>query len=132
MPLVPERAIIALLPALALGFTGGIICSVTQSSPSVTWTVGIAGAVLTLVAALSSVFGVRAKVGEKSIVGLLRAACAIGVYACMFVFLLAFLRDGEPLKALPWFAVGALLGLALTQLRVREKGDPPQAQPADG
>jgi hypothetical protein len=132
VPLVPERAIIALLPALALGFTGGIICSVTQSTSSVTWTVGIAGAVLVLVGAFSSVFGLRAGAGEKGIVGLLRALCAVGVYACMFLFLLAFLRDGEPVKALPWFVVGGLLGLALTQLRVREKGDPPQTQPADG
>ena len=119
-----------MLPALALGFTGGIICSVSQTSPNVTLMVAIAGAVLTLLAAFSSIFGVRAKVGEKAIVGVLRAACAVGLYGCMFMFLLAFLRDGDPIKALPWFVVGGLLGLALSQLRVREKDDPPQTQPA--
>ena len=130
MPLVPERAIIALLPALALGFTAGIICSVLLATSGLVLAVGIAGGILTFVAASSSVFGLRAGAGEKSIVGILRALCAVGVFASTLLFLLSFLRDGEPVKALPWFAIGALLGLALTQLRVREKPDPQHTQPA--
>ena len=130
MPLVPERAIIAILPAVSLGFIGGIICSAAQTSPTTTLIVGIVAALLTFIAAFSSVFGVKGDTSEKAIVGILRALCAAALSACMFLFLLAFLRDGEPVRALPWFAVGLLLGLALGQMRVRDRSDAPDAQPA--
>ena len=118
-----DRAIIAILPALSLGFIAGLITSMAQLERGATWTVGIAGAILVALAAMSSVFGVRAQGGEKAIVGVLRAACAVALYACMFLFILRFLRQGDVLGALPWAVLGVAFGLVLTQLRVRERDE---------
>ena len=119
---MPERAIIAILPAVSLGFIAGIICSAAQTSPTTTIVVGVAAAVLTFIAAFSSVFGTRANMGEKAIVGGLRGACAVALYACMFLFVSRFL-DGAVLSALVWAVLGGLFAAVLTQMRVRERGE---------
>ena len=122
---MPDRAIIPLLPALSLGFIAGIITAALQLTSGAGLVVGIVGGVIVAMAALSSVFGVSGDRDEKAIVAGLRAACAVALYACMFLFILRFLRQGNVLGALPWVVLGIAFGLILTQLRVRERGDAP-------
>jgi MFS superfamily sulfate permease-like transporter len=124
-PYVPDRAIIAILPAVSIGFICGVIVSALQLEDSPTLWVGVAGGIAVAMAGASSVFGVRGDKSEKGIVGLLRGACAVALYACMFLFILKFLRQGDILGALPWVVLGIAFGLVLTQLRVRERGDAP-------
>lgn len=120
--LVPDRAIIAILPALSLGFIAGLISTMLQLEPTPTWYVGIAGGILVALAAGSSVFGVKGDGSEKAIVGVLRGACAVALYACMFLFVSRFL-DGSILGALIWAVLGGVFAAVLTQMRVRERGE---------
>jgi hypothetical protein len=116
---MPDRAIIPLLPALALGFICGIIASALLLGDSGTLVVGLVGAVGTAIAAGSSVFGVRAESGEKAIVAALRIALAIGLYASIYLFILGFLREGSPV-AIIWMVFAGVFALMLTRLRVRD------------
>ena len=128
---MPDRAIIAILPAVSIGFMAGVIVSALQLQDGPTRWVGLAGAVAVAAAAGSSVFGVNGDTSERGIVGVLRGACAVALYACMFLFILRFLRQGNVLGALPWVVLGIAFGLVLTQLRVRDRGEAPQRTASD-
>ena len=116
---MPDRAIIPLLPALALGFTCGIIASALLLSDVGTLVVGLVGAVGTALAAGSSIFGVRAEAGEKAIVAGLRVALAIGLFFSIYLFILGFLREGSPV-AIIWMVFAVAFGLMLSRLQVRD------------
>ena len=123
---MPDRAIIPLLPALALGFICGIIASALLLEDGGTLAVGVVGAVATAVFALSSIFGVKGDQGEKAIVAALRAACAVGLFACIYLFMLGFLREGSAI-AIVWVPLAIVFGLLLARLRVRDRGEVSQA-----
>jgi hypothetical protein len=118
---VPDRAIIPLLPALALGFICGIVASALLLSDGGTLAVGVAGAIATGLAGASSVFGVKADQGEKAIVAALRVGTAIGLFTCIYLFILGFLREGNVLSALIWLPLALVFGLMLSRLRVRDR-----------
>jgi hypothetical protein len=124
---VPERAIIAILPAVTLGFIAGMIAAALQLDSTPTLIVGFAGAAVVLLIAASSVLGTGGAAGEMTIVAVLRALCAAALYGCMFLFINGFLREGQ-VSSLVWIVIGIALGLVLTQLRVRDRGDV-EAQP---
>ncbi|HEV2061360.1 MAG TPA: hypothetical protein VGR12_00795 [Solirubrobacteraceae bacterium] len=119
---MPDRAIIPLLPALALGFICGIVASALLLEDGATLAVGIAGAAATALFATSSVFGVKGDQGEKAIVAVLRVVCALGLFACIYLFMLAFLREGS-ITALVWVPLAAVFGLILSRMRVRDRGE---------
>jgi hypothetical protein len=120
---MPERAIIALMPAVALGFICGLIASVTQMQDMATLLVGVAGAALVVAAGTTSVLGVRAESGEKVAVGGLRALIGVALFAAIYLFMLSFLRDGNLLAAIVWLILGGIFGILLTRPRVRDRGD---------
>ena len=119
---MPDRAIIPLLPALSIGFIAGIITAALQLTSGAALVVGIAGGVVVAMAAASSVFGVSGDKDEKTIVAALRTGCAVALYACMFLFIQGFLREGKA-SSMIWLALGILLAIVLTQLRVRDRGE---------
>ena len=120
---MPDRIIIPLLPAITVGFITGIIASALQLGSGGTFAVAAAGAVLVALAASSSVFTAKGETGEKAIVGVLRALCAVALMVCIFLFILGFLRDGEPVKGLVWLALAGAFAAVIAKLRVRERGD---------
>ena len=117
---MPDRAIIPLLPALALGFICGIIASALLLGDGGTLAVGVVGAVGTALAAGSSVFGVRADPGEKAIVAGLRVALAIGLYVSIYLFILGFLREGS-LTSIIWVPFAIAFGVMISRLQVRDR-----------
>ena len=117
---MPDRAIIPLLPALALGFICGIVASALLLGDTGTLAVGVVGAIATAIFAGSSVFGVKGDQGEKAIVAALRTACAIGLYACVYLFMLGFLREGS-LVAVVWIPLAIVFALLIGRLRVRDR-----------
>ena len=119
---MPDRAIIPLLPALALGFICGIVASALLLEDGATLAVGVVGAIATLILAGSSVFGVKGDENEKKLVAALRAACAVGLFACVYLFMLGFLREGSAL-AIIWIPLAVVFALMLTRLRVRDRGE---------
>ena len=119
---MPDRAIIPLLPALSIGFIGGIIAAALQLTSGAALAVAVAGGVVVALAAVSSVFGVGGDSGEKTIVAALRAGCAVALFACMFLFIQGFLREGDA-SSLIWLVLGVVLALVLSQLRVRDRGE---------
>jgi uncharacterized membrane protein YoaK (UPF0700 family) len=123
---MPDRAIIPLLPAVSLGFICGVIVSALQMEGGATLAVAVAGALATALAGVSSVFGCRGEAGEKAIVGVLRAACAVALFACIFLFILGFLREGSAL-AIVWLPLALICGLMLARFRVRGRGDTQQS-----
>ena len=127
---MPDRAIIPLLPALSIGFIAGIIAAALQLTSGAALVVGIAGGIVVAMAAVSSVFGVSGDKDEKTIVAALRAGCAVALYGCMFLFIQGFLREGKA-SSIIWLALGVVLALVLTQLRVRDRGEVREANAAD-
>ena len=119
---MPDRAIIPLLPALALGFICGIIASALLMGDGGTLAVGVAGAIGTAIAAGSSVFGVPGDSGEKAIVAGLRIGTAVVLYACIYLFILGFLREGS-IGSVIWLPFALIFGILLTRFRVRDRGD---------
>ncbi len=119
---MPDRAIIPLLPALALGFICGIVASALLLEDAATLAVGVAGALVVALAALSSVFGVRGETGEKAIVAGLRTACALALYACVYLFMLGFLREGS-VGSIVWLLFAIVFAVVLTRFRVRDRGE---------
>ena len=117
---MPDRAILPLLPALALGFICGIVASALLMGDGGTLAVGIAGALGTALAAGSSVFGVKGESGEKAIVAGLRIAVALGLFLSIYLFILGFLREGSA-SALIWLAFAIVFAVLLTRFRVRER-----------
>jgi hypothetical protein len=124
---MPDRAIIALLPAASLGFIAGIIAATLQLGDGSVLLVGLVGAVAVILAGATSVFGVRADGGEKALVATLRAACAVGVFVCIYLFMLGLLRDGNVLAALIWLPLALLLGIVMTRITVRERPEASEA-----
>jgi hypothetical protein len=116
---MPDRAIIALLPAASLGFICGIIVATLQLEDTPTLIVGLVGAAAVVLAGASSVFGVRADTGEKALVGALRAGCALGVFFCIYLFILGFLRDGS-IAAVIWLPLAIALGIVSTRIALRD------------
>ena len=116
---MPDRAIIPLLPTASLGFICGIIVATLQLQDGPTLMVGIVGAIAVLLAGASSVFGVRAEGGEKAIVAAVRGACAVGIFACIYLFILGFLRDGS-IAAVIWLPLAIGLGIAMSRVAVRD------------
>ena len=124
---MPDRAIIPLLPAAALGFICGIVASTLQLEDTPTLLVGLAGAVVVVLAGVSSVFGVRADSGEKTVVAALRAACAVGIFVCVYLFMLGLLRDGS-IASIIWLPLALALGIVMSRLAVRDThGDEPDS-----
>jgi hypothetical protein len=119
---MPDRALISLLPAAALAFICGIVASTLQLEDTPTLLVGIAGAVLVVIAGASSVFGVRADSGEKALVAALRAACAVGIFVCIYLFMLGLLRDGS-VASIVWLPLAIALAIAMTRLAMRPRGE---------
>jgi hypothetical protein len=118
---MPDRAIIPLLPALSLGFLCGIIASALLLGDGATLAVGIVGGIATALAAGSSVFGVRGEKNEKAIVAALRVGTAVGLYACIYLFILGFLREGKVVAALIWLPMAIAFAILLTRLDVRDR-----------
>ena len=120
---MPDRVIIPLLPALSLGFICGIISSALLLASGGVIAVGVVGGIAVALAASSSVFTGGGETGEKAIVGALRAACAVALFACVYLFILGFLRDGKPLGAMVWLVLAFAFAMVLTRLRVRDRGE---------
>jgi hypothetical protein len=120
---MPDRAIIPLLPALAIGFICGIVSSALLLKDGGTWAIGVVGAIAVGAIASTSVFGVGSDRGEKAIVAALRAATAMGLFAAVYLFILAFLRNGKPLMAIVWLVMAFAFAMVLTRLRVRDRGE---------
>ena len=126
---MPDRVIISLLPALALGFICGIVVSTLQLEDTPTLLVGLIGALVVVGAGASSVFGVRADSWERTMVGALRAACAVGVFLCIYLFMLGFLRDGS-IAAVVWLPLALALGIVMTRIAVRDSARDDRAEAA--
>ena len=121
---MPDRAIVALLPAVSLGFICGIIASTLQLGDGATLAIALAGGIAVAIAGTSSVFGCKGEAGERAIVGGLRAACAIALFLGIFLFMIGFLRDGQGAVAFIWLILAGVFGLLLGRLRVRDRGEP--------
>ena len=121
---MPDRAVVALLPAVSLGFICGIIASTLQLGDGPTLIIALAGGIAVAVAGTSSVFGCKGEAGERAIVGGLRAACGVALFLGIFLFMVGFLRDGQGAVAFVWLIVAGVFGLLLGRLRVRDRGEP--------
>jgi hypothetical protein len=119
---MPDRAILSLLPPLSLGFIAGVIASALIVSSGTAFAIGLAGAVLVALAAMSSVFGVRGPAGEKLTVALLRGACSVALFVATYLFLLSFFGN-QMLQALVWIVLAFAFGFVISQLRVRERSE---------
>jgi hypothetical protein len=121
---MPDRAIVAMLPAISLGFICGIIASTLQLGSGPTLIVALAGAVAVAIAGTSSVFGCKGEAGERAIVGALRAGCGIGLFLGIFLFMVGFLRDSQGALAFIWLIIAGVFALLLARLRVRVRDEP--------
>jgi ascorbate-specific PTS system EIIC-type component UlaA len=124
---MPDRAIIPLLPAVSLGFICGIIAATLQLEGGARMAVAVAGIVAVILAGVSSVFGTRGDGSEKAAVGALRAACAVGLFICIYLFILGFLGGGS-MVSLIWLPLALACGIAVTRFEVRDRETEEQQQ----
>ena len=120
---MPDRAIVALLPAVSLGFICGIIASTLQLGDGATLSIALAGGIAVAIAGTSSVFGCKGEAGERAIVGALRALCGIVLFLGIFLFMIGFLRDSQGILAFIWLIIAGVFGMLLSKLRVRDRGE---------
>ena len=118
---MPDRAIIPLMPAVALGFICGLIVSVLQMPNGSAFVVALCGGAIVLLAGTGSVFGTKGESGEKAAVAGLRGLTAVALFACIFLFMRSFLGDGNLVIGLVWLVLAGVFGLLLAQLRVRDR-----------
>ncbi len=127
-----DRAIIPLMPAVALGFICGLIASVLQMTTGAAIVIAAAGAVVVVIAGTGSVFGTKGETGEKAAVAALRAVTAVALFACLFLFMRSFLADGNIVIGLVWLVLGGVFGLLLASLRVRNRKPRAEEREAEG
>ena len=126
---MPDRAVIALFPTFALAFICGVIGAAYEMHGSSAFWLGFVGATLALVAGLVSAFRAQGEREERRIVGALRGALDIAIFALIYVGLLAFLRDAKPVVGVLLFIVAGACTIALARLRVRDADELRGAQP---
>lgn len=117
--LMPDRAVIPLVIATAAGFTVGLIAAVLQLHGGAAVALGVAGGVAVMLAGAASVAGGDAPERDKTLIGALRGALAVGLFAFVFLGTLQFLRDGQIALALLLFALAGAYGLIISRLRWR-------------
>ena len=127
---MPDRAIVALLPAISLGFICGIIASTLQLGDGATLTIALVGTIAVALAGTSSVFGCKGEAGERAIVGALRALCGVAVFLGIYLFMIGFLRDSQGALAFIWLIVAGVCGMLLARLRVRDRGEQNAGEPS--
>jgi Ca2+/Na+ antiporter len=126
---MPDRAVIALVPAVAGGFILGLVVAIQEAT---TGTLGIVGALGALMAAVAGVVSVVRTPGvehERRVVGALRAALAAGLFVLIYVGMVELLRDARLGIAVVLFLLGAACAAALARLRVREHEELHDAHP---
>lgn len=123
-----DRALISLLPAVAGGFTCGVIAAVLQfNDPAAMW-LGIAVGAAVVVCGLLSVAGAgRAGVGERAIVAVLRALCSLACFWALYAGVIAFLRDGQVGAAFALWVAAAVFGALTARIRLRVAPPPTTA-----
>jgi hypothetical protein len=126
---VPDRAVIALLPTFVFAFICGVIGAAYEMHGSAAFWLGFVGAMFALVAGLISTFRAEGDRGERRIVGALRGALDIAIFAAVYVGLLEFLRDAKPVIGVLLLLIAGACALALARLRVRDAAELRGAQP---
>jgi hypothetical protein len=126
---MPDRAIIALFPTFALAFLCGVMGAAYELHGTQAFWLGLAGAVAAIVAGVVSTFRAPGDADERKIVGVLRAALDVAIFATISIGLLAFLRDAKPVLGVFLWLVALACTLALARLRVRDTDELRDAQP---
>ena len=126
---MPDRAIIALFPTFAFAFLCGVVGAANELHGTEAFWLGLAGAVAALIAGLVSTFRAPGDADERKIVGVLRAALDVAIFATIYIGLLAFLRDAKPVLGVFLWLVALACTLALARLRVRDTDELRDAQP---
>jgi hypothetical protein len=117
---MPDRAVIALFPTFALAFLCGVMGAAYELHGSSAFWLGFAGAMAALVAGAISTFRAHGEPGERRIVGFLRAILDVAIFTLVYLGLLAFLRDAQPVVGVLLVLVAGGCALALARLRVRD------------
>jgi hypothetical protein len=119
---MPDRALIALIPALTGGFIAGATVAITQQYGATVLIVGLAVGVLVAAAGFVSVVKAPGEESERWIVGALRAATAAATFGFLYAGILYAVRDGSPVGLL-WLVLAGVFAALLTRFRVRERGE---------
>lgn len=117
---MPDRAIIALFPTFAFAFMCGVMGAAYELHGSDAFWLGFAGAMAALIAGVVSTFRADGDRDERRIVGALRAILDVAIFTLVYLGLLAFLRDAQPVVGVLLLLVAGGCALALARLRVRD------------
>jgi hypothetical protein len=117
---MPDRAVIALFPTFAFAFLCGVMGAAYELHGSQAFWLGFAGAMAALIAGVVSTFRADGEPEERRIVGSLRAILDVAIFALVYLGLLAFLRDAQPVVGVLLLLVAGGCAIALARLRVRD------------
>src|SRR5438094_6900995 len=116
---MPDRAIIPLFCAVAIGFIGGTIAAVTQTFPPGSVVIGLILGAVVFATGFVSVIKAPGEESERWIVGAMRGACAAACFGFLYAGILGAVRDGKML-GLVWLGVATVVGVLLAGFRARE------------
>jgi mannose/fructose/N-acetylgalactosamine-specific phosphotransferase system component IID len=117
---MPDRAVVSIGPALSLAFLLGLIAAMELLNRRARLDLGLIGFVAVAVTGPLSVIGLRARLGDRLIVGVLRGLLAACAFALIYLGMVKFASLGEIALGVGLFVAGGLAVLALAQLRVRQ------------
>src|SRR5881227_3959816 len=101
---MPDRAIIPLFCAVAIGFIGGTIAAVTQTFSPGSVVIGLILGAVVFASGFVSVVKAPGEESERRIVGAAHGACAGACFGFLFAGILGAVRDGK-LIGLVWLAL---------------------------
>src|SRR6059058_6596191 len=104
---MPDRAIIPLFCAVAIGFIGGTIAAVTQTFSPGSVVIGLILGAVVFATGFVSVIKAPGEESERWIVGAMRGACAGACFGFLYSGLLSALRDGR-IVGLVWLVLAVV------------------------
>jgi len=126
---MPDRAVIALFPTYAFAFLCGVMGAAYEMHGSAAFWLGFAGAMGALIAGVISTIRAPGPPEERRIVGALRAVLDVAIFVLVYLGLLAFLRDAQPVVGLLLCLVAVACTFAVARLRVRDADELRDARP---
>jgi mannose/fructose/N-acetylgalactosamine-specific phosphotransferase system component IID len=117
---MPDRAVVSIGPAVSLAFLLGLIAAMELLGRDARLRLGLIGFIAVALTGPASIIGLRAGLGDRLFVGVLRGLLAACAFALIYLGMIKFVGLGKIALGLALFVAGGLAILPLAQLQARQ------------